>query len=113
MSMTIKKDSGNLLLYAYKCKIEGSEMLNSNKLLNETGWDDNRLNNAIQYLIRKNFVDGDAIKVVGSTKVQKAFIYDITPWGIDIIEDEPEFTQNFGFTVNLGLIQINWGVQEC
>ena len=110
--MTIRTDSGNLLLYIYKCKIDGNEISTSNQLLTETDWDYVRLNNAIQYLIESDFVSGDVIKNINSTKVQVAYITDITPHGINIIEKESEFKQNFGFTVNLGLIQFQWGTQE-
>ncbi len=99
-------------MYVYKCKIEGNEMLNSNQLLIETGWNEDRLNNAIQYLVESVFVKGNILKGVGSTKVQAAIISDITPSGINIVEKQPEFKQNFGFTVNLGVLQINWGMQE-
>ena len=112
MNMTIRNDSGNVLLYIYKCKIDGNEISNSDELLTETGWNDIRLNNAIQYLIESEFVSGDVIKSLNSTKVQLAFITDITPLGVNIIEDESKFKQNFGFTVNLGLIQVHWGTQE-
>ncbi|VUT27479.1 MAG: hypothetical protein SYNGOMJ08_00025 [Candidatus Syntrophoarchaeum sp. GoM_oil] len=110
--MTIRVDSGNLLLYIYKRKIEDEEMLDSNQLLEEAGWNKVRLNNASQYLIESGFIEGTVLKGASSTKVQSTSISDITPSGINIIEAESEFKQNFGFTVNLGFIQINWGAQE-
>ena len=110
--MTISKDAGNLLLYVYNCKNEGTEMKNTTKLLEETGWNKDRLNNAVQYLVESGFVEGQVIKGAGSTKVHSTFIFDIKSSGINIIEAKSDFKQTFGFTVNLGLIQINWGVQE-
>lgn len=116
--MTIKEDSGNVLLYVYKYKTEGNEMLHPDLLLNETGWKNIvRLNNAVQYLMEKKFVDGTLIRDLSSKKEQRtnikyAVINDITHLGIDIVEDQKEFKNNFGITVNLGLIQINWGRQE-
>lgn len=110
--MTIRKDSGNLLLYIYKLKIENKEMLDSNQLIKETEWNKVRINNASQYLIDSGFVKGKIFKGMDSTKVIDTIIIDITPSGINIIEAQSEFKQNFGFTVNLGLIQINWGAQE-
>ena len=110
--MKISEDSGNLLLFIYKRKIEDKEMLNKGQLLEETGWDKVRLNNAVQYLIESEFIKGKVLKTAGSTKVQGTLISDITPSGINVIEAESKFKQNFGFTVNLGLIQINWGAQE-
>ena len=118
--MTIKEDSGNLLLYAYKCKIEGNEISHPDLLSNETGWKNNvRINNAVQYLMEKEYVKGTLIRDLPSTKEQEqrttikhAVINDITHLGIDIVEDQKEFKNNFGITVNLGLIQINWGKQE-
>lgn len=110
--MSIREDSGNVLAYMYKCKIEGNEMPNPEKLFSETGWNDVRLYNAIQHLIEKEFIDGDILKGLDSTKVQDVYIKDITSWGIDIIENQREFKTNFGFGINLGIIQFNWGKQE-
>ncbi len=115
--MTIRGDAGKLLLHIYKCKIEGNEMLNSNQLLTETGWNEVRLNSAMQYLIESGFVKGNILKgkrlkETGFTEFQAAIISDITPSGINIVEKQPEFKQIFGFTVNLGVLQINWGAQE-
>ena len=112
INMAIRIDSRNLLLYIYKRKIEDEEMLDPNQLLEETGWNKVRLNNAVQYLIESGFITGKVLKTLGSTKVESTLILDITPSGINIIEEELKFKQNFGFTVNLGLIQIKWGVQE-
>ena len=110
--MSIREDSGNVLAYIYKCKIEGNEMPNPDQLLSETGWNDVRLYNAIQHLIENKFIDGDILKGLGSTKIQDVYIKDITSFDIDIIENQPEFKTNFGFGVNLGVIQLNWGKQE-
>jgi len=63
-----------------------------------------------EYIIEQYFVK--KLKGIGSTKVKGTAISDITPSGINMVEAESEFKQNFGFTVNLGLIQINWGAQE-
>ena len=109
--MTIRDDSGNLLLFVYKCKIEGNEILERKQLLIETGWKEYRLNNAIQYLIQSKLIDGIIQPLASSSKVI-ANIIDINPSGINIVEKQPEFKQNFGFTVNLGVLQINWEVQE-
>ena len=116
--MTIKDDSGNLLLHTYKNKIEGNEIFNPELTLNETGWKNNvRLNNAVQYLMEKGFVKGDLIKDLSPIKEHRttivhAIITDITHLGIDMVENQKEFKKNFGMTINLGLIQINWGKQE-
>lgn len=111
--MTIKEDSGKLLATLYKWKQEGREMSNSkNELLEETHWNKNRLYNAIQYLINSEFVEGHVIKGLGSTNVQDVIINDITSSGVDKVEHQSEFKKTFGFTVNLGLIQFNWGAQE-
>jgi hypothetical protein len=39
----------------------------------------------------------------------------ITPIGINIVENKPEFKRNFGFEVNVGLnppVKLNWGASE-
>jgi hypothetical protein len=111
INTTIRKDSGNLLLYIYKFKIAGKEIPRKEQLLTETGWNNDRLNNAIQYLIESKFVSGGIQTLVGSSKVV-ANVGNITNLGIDIVEKQPEFKQNFGFTVNLGVLQINLGMSE-
>lgn len=111
INLTIRNDSGNLLLYVYKCKIEGKGIPRKDQLFTETGWNEDRLNNASQYLIESEFVNGSIQRPIGTTKI-RAIIGDITNSGIDIIEKQPEFKQNFGFTVNLGIFEINWGKEE-
>jgi hypothetical protein len=111
--MTINEDSGKLLARIYIWKEEGHEMSNSkNELLEETRWDKNRLYNAIQYLINSKFVESHVINGLDSTNVQDVIINDITPSGIDIVERRSQFKHTFGFTLNLRIIQFNWGWQE-
>jgi hypothetical protein len=110
--MSIKEDSGNVLAILYKCKTKDNEMPNPDQLLNELGWNHERLYPAIQYLTECKFIDGDILKTQDSTKVQDVYIKDITSLGIDTVEDEHNFKINFGFAVNLGVIQFNWGKQE-
>ncbi len=86
--MTIEEDSEKLLLKLYKCKQEGGEMPSSKRLLQETGWDKDRLYIAMQYLIDSEFVKGRVIKGLGSTKVQEILIYDVNPSGIDKVEHQ-------------------------
>ncbi len=88
--MTIKEDSGKLLLKLYKCKQDGGEMFTSAILLEETGWDKNRLYSAMQYLIDSGFVNGRVLKGLGSTRVQDVLINDITPSGIDKVEHQSD-----------------------
>ena len=94
-----------MLLYIYKCKTEGKEIPNPEQLLNETGWSDVRLNNALQYLVENEFIDADILTCQDSTKVEDVYIKDITSLGINIIEDGPEFKNHFGITLNLGVLQ--------
>lgn len=44
--------------------------------------------------------------------VQHFILNKITPLGLKIIEDQPEFKRNFGFEVNLGLLKFSWGASE-
>lgn len=107
----IREDAGTILVSIYRYKTEAKEITRPNQLSTETGWNEDRLNNAIEYLIESRFIDGDIQRPVGTTKVRVAF-GDITKIGIDIVEKQKEFKQNFGFAVNLGIFQINWGMQE-
>lgn len=109
--MTITNDAGILLLYIHKCKIEGKEIPRKEQLLSISGWNEDRLNNAIEYLIQSKFVSGSIQSLVGSSKV-RANVGNITNLGINIVEEQPKFKNNFGFTVNLGVFQFNWGKEE-
>jgi len=44
--------------------------------------------------------------------VQNFIMKKLTPYGINIIENQPEFKRNFGFTVNLGVIAFSRGASE-
>ncbi len=57
-------------------------------------------------------IDGKVIKGLGSTKPQFVAVNDITPVGIDVLENETEFTKNFNFTINLGIFSYSWGASE-
>ncbi|MGV8168818.1 MAG: hypothetical protein ACP5N3_02070 [Candidatus Nanoarchaeia archaeon] len=110
--MTIIKDAEELLVLIYKKKIAGEEMIQFNDLLTLTRWESTRVINAIEYLLRKQFIDGRAVKTFGSTKTVAVFINDISPEGIDVIEDNDKFQRNFNHTINLGVYQFSWGAQE-
>lgn len=103
--MGIREDAGNVLGYAYKLYKQG-KMLSSEDFKNESKWPDERARNAVRYLndeemIETRFVFG------GSWLIAK-----LNPAGIDVIESESEFKNNFGITINLGVLEFNWTKQE-
>ena len=110
--MGIQKDAGELLLYIYGKKISGKETPHPSEFIKETSWEKERILNALQYLHGKGLIDGKVIKSTGSTKPQFVLIKDISPSGIDVIENEAEFKKTFNFTVNLGLLSYSWGASE-
>lgn len=109
--MTIRNDAGEILYYIYKCKIDGKETPRTNQLLTETGWNEDRLNNSIQYLIEGEFVRGQLQDVISSSKPRPT-MGNITNKGINIFEEPIEFKNTFGVTLNLGVVQLSWGKQE-
>jgi len=103
--MSIQKDAGELLLYSYKLYEKG-EMTISEDVLNKNNWEMIRLRNAVQYLQDKGLIKVISL-VGGHFIIEKLF-----PVAIDIIENQPSFKHQFGFTVNLALIQFSWEVTE-
>jgi len=95
--MGIQQDAGEILLYAYKSYIK-DESINANKLLETTGWEGNRIDRAIKYL-----KDLDAIQIIHTMRnvngVQNFIFRSLTPIGINIIENKPEFERTFGLNV--------------
>jgi len=110
--MGIQKDAGEILLFIYEKKISGNEMPNVGELTKTTSWDKIRILNALQYLQGKGLIEGRVMKSIGSTKPQFVGINDLSPLGIDTIENEKEFTKTFNFTINLGVISYSWGASE-
>lgn len=110
--MGIQKDSGELLLFIYEKKTKGEEIPSRRQIENKTGWNKDRVLNALQYLHGKNLIDGRQVKTLGTTKIKEFSINDITPNGIDVIENEKEFAKTFNFKINLGVFSYSWGVTE-
>ncbi len=110
--MGVQKDAGELLLFFY------DELINKNKrqvgtqeVINETGWDSNKINHAYDYLNDlKILLSGGGIGNINGANL--FFILRLFPEAINIIENQPEFKKNFGFEVNLGLLKFSWGAEE-
>jgi hypothetical protein len=110
--MGIRADAGELLLFSYKeyLKKHVGELVNFQEFQKETGWEEVRINNALEYLRDKNLVDvnrctSKGLKVFGGTDFK---IMKVNPEGIDIIEDGQKFKNVFGFEIKLGLIKFSW-----
>ncbi len=104
--MGIQKDAGEILLFIYEKYLQ-DETVRPEKLLSETNWDGKRIDRAIKYL--KDIGAVDIILSLGNFKgIQNFIIQGLTPIGINIIENQKEFKQTFGFEVNLGLIKFSW-----
>ena len=110
--MGIQKDAGELLLFVYDELVnKGKSSVGTQDVLNTTKWDGKRINLAYNYLndIGTFKSGGNVGKINGA---QIFFVMRLLPEGINIVENKPEFKQNFGFDVNLGLLKFSWGVQE-
>ncbi|MBI2575086.1 hypothetical protein HYV82_04330 [Candidatus Woesearchaeota archaeon] len=108
--MTIKGDAGEILLFIYDCYVNDRDSVNPEKLLETTKWEGNRIDRAIKYL--KDIGAIDIITLGNVNGVQNFILKGLTPLGINIVENQPEFKRNFGFTVNLGVISFSWGASE-
>jgi hypothetical protein len=102
--MGIKKDAGELLGYFYKkYRQEDNVWITGKDVLEETKWEPKRINQAVTYLrdlnlIKINFSMGNYQGVFNFG------VSGLTPIGINILEDEKEFSKNFGFEINLGTV---------
>ena len=114
--MTIQEDAGKILLFTYDSYANDKAKPNAQILLDETKWDGKRIDRAIRYLN-----DMDAIDVIFTADnrmyggLTRFILKKITPLGINIVENKPEFKRNFGFEVNVGLnpsVKLSWGVSE-
>jgi len=109
--MGIQKDAGEILLFMYDKYVNDDREANAEVLLDTTKWEGNRIDRAIKYL--KDMGAIDIILTLGNIKgVQHFILKKITPSGINIVENKPEFKRNFGFEVNLALLKFSWGVSE-
>lgn len=103
--MGIRNDAGELLFYAYT-RYQKGEQVSHTDLKAESGWDDSRLRNALKYLQEKGLVK--ATLFLGGN----FFIDKVLPEGIDIVENEPEFKDTFGVSLNLGILQFSWKTEK-
>ena len=110
--MAVQKDAGELLLFFYDELVNKAKSgVGTQDVLNETGWDGNRINLAYNYLNDLGLLKAGG----GAGNIEDARIFlviTLLPNGINIVEDQPEFKRTFGFEVNLGLIKFSWGATE-
>ncbi len=108
--MGVQHDAGEILLFLYKSYINGQQ-INAKKLLETTGWSGNRIDRALKYL--KDIGAIDLILTLGNIGGIQNFIFKgLTPTGINIVENQKEFKQSFGFEVNLGILKFSWSKSE-
>ena len=104
--MGIQQDAGEILLFMYQSYTK-DESIDAEKLLETTGWDGNRIDRAIKYL--KDLSAIQIIHTLGNFKGVQHFIFrSLTPIGINIVENKPEFKRTFGFEIDLKLIKFSW-----
>ena len=111
--MGIQRDAGELLILIYNNKIEGNENLQQSAIEKITSWDKDKVTFALEYLIKKGLLDGQIRGNLGTSKTAFILVRDIDAEGIDVIENEPEFNRNFGFTIGIpGVFSFSWGASE-
>lgn len=110
--MGIQKDAAEVLIYLYGEKVAGRMIPDINKIQETTKWDEKRVIFAMEYLIRKGMVSGEALGSIGHQGSVFAYITDLTPAGIDTIENQNEFKNQFSHTINLGVYQFSWTMSD-
>ena len=103
--MGIKKDAGEIVLFFYKRKVNGEKTPGLQEIIDETGWEGHRLENALSYCEDNGFIASS--KTMGNINgVQTRVIKGLTSSGIDIVENteteegKREFNVNFNLTFN-------------
>ncbi len=110
--MGVQKDAGELLAFIYKELVEDENSaiyggISSSTIEKETTWNKHRIDLAFNYL--NDFGVFKANEYVGGNFV----IVRLYPKGINIIENQPEFKRNFGFSIGIpSLFQFSWGATE-
>jgi hypothetical protein len=108
--MGIQSDAGELLAFFY-VKYNNDESVDAGTLLNELKWDGKKANKALQYLR-----DLHAINITlffGNVDgLQNFYFSKLTPLGINMIEDKPQFKKTFSVDVNLVLAKFGWSVER-
>jgi hypothetical protein len=111
--MGIQKDAEELLIYIYNQKLAKNEAPQVEKLVEVTKWDKDRVIFALEYLIRKGLVLGQVIGSIGTTKTKHAVVRDISPEGIEAIEDKHKTKRHFSHTIDLKIYKYSWGETEA
>ena len=108
----IKKYAGILLNYIHLKKFEEDEIPQVKELIDVSNWKPHQLEMTLDYCKDNNYLK--ITKLMGSDEfgIGNLNIDKILPEGIDLVSNEDKFQKNFGFGVNLGLVNFNWGVQE-
>jgi hypothetical protein len=112
MIMGIQQDSGELLLFFYDELVKKGKMsVGTQDVIDATKWDGKRISLAYHYLDDMGILKGGG----GLGNINGAhifFVMRILPLGINIIENQPNFKNTFGFEVNLGLFKFSWATEE-
>ena len=110
--MKIQKDAGELLLFFYKTFANNDkDIISTQCVLDETGWDGNRINLTYNYLNDSGMLK--STPQAGNIQGAQIFLVErLYPPGINIVENQSEFKKTFGFEVNLGLLKFSWGLTE-
>ena len=108
--MGIQSDASELLVLFYNKKTSGERTPEMHELLEITHWERSRTENAVEYLIARNFIQGAIKKMAGGSRI--FIIREIRSEGIDVIENPKEFKRHFNHEINLGIYKFSWGVSE-
>jgi hypothetical protein len=101
--MTVKQDAAEILAYAYKQQIEKTEDVTEKGIIQVTGWVDERVRRAIQFLVDKGLL-GAKKMLEGNFLITRG----ITTEGINVIENSEETQHTFGMGINIGIFQFSW-----
>ena len=110
--MGIQKDAEEILVYLYRERVAGKSIPQQEEIIKITKWDSIRVILALKYLVNKRWVYGEDIQTMGEVVEDLIMINDISPEGIDVIENQKEFKKHFNHIIDLKFYKYSWGASE-
>lgn len=101
----MKEIAGKILNYIYNIEFQENRKPDLKELSDISELEKHQLEMALKYCKKKNYLKY-------SETFGDIFSISMLPVGIDLISNEDKFKKQFGFGVNLGLVNFRWGAQE-
>ncbi|MCH8519873.1 MAG: hypothetical protein LAT82_03915 [Nanoarchaeota archaeon] len=108
----MKEIAGKILNYIYNVKFKEDRIPTIEEIFKSSNQKSHQIEMALNYCKDNSYLKIQKNFGVDKNGIQNMSILEITPDGINIVTDKEKFKKNFGFGVNLGIVNFNWGVQE-